>query len=210
MSIHSRLLLPENLNYAWIKTNALLRMADGYIDRAEVAAFEIDLEQKLRGIHRQFEEGKYKLRQLRPLPRPKKISNGQPIDRQYYHVAIEDQVAWIALVNAIGPELDQKMMPWSYGNRLYRPAWYEKDDAGQSELEIGPYRHSSGHLYRRFQHSWPLFRRHVTLTARMMVRRKELNRDEMDMAEELATATAKKEELAYFQNGWWLLNVTES
>lgn len=203
MSTHSRLLLPENLNYAWIKTKSLLRMADGYLDRAEVAAFEIDLEQKLLEIHRQFEQGKYKLKKLRPLPRPKKISDDQPIDRQYYHVAIEDQVAWVALVNAIGPELDQKMMPWSYGNRLYRPAWFEKDDDGQSELEIGPYRHSSGHLYRRFQHSWPLFRRHVTLTARMMVRKSKLNRDEMDTADQLATATAEREELVYFQNGWW-------
>ncbi|WP_299027974.1 RNA-directed DNA polymerase [uncultured Sulfitobacter sp.] len=203
MSIHSRLLLPENLNYAWIKTKSLLRMADGYVDRAEVAAFEIDLEQKLFEIHRQFEQGKYRLKQLRPLPRPKKISDDQPINRQYYHVAIEDQVAWIALVNAIGPDLDQKMMPWSYGNRLYRPAWYEKNDAGQSELEIGPYRHSSGHLYRRFQHSWPLFRRHVTLTARMMVRKTELNRDEMDTADQLAAAAAKGEKLVYFQNGWW-------
>lgn len=203
MSIHSRLLLPENLNYAWIKTKSLLRMADGYIDRAEVAAFEIDLEKKLLEIHRQFEQGKYRLKQLRPLPRPKKISDDQPINRQYYHVAIEDQVAWIALVNAIGPDLDQQMMPWSYGNRLYRPAWYEKDDDGQSELEIGPYRHSSGHLYRRFQHSWPLFRRHVALTARMMVRKTKLNRDDMDRADQLATAAAEGEKLVYFQNGWW-------
>ncbi|WP_417271468.1 RNA-directed DNA polymerase [Celeribacter sp.] len=203
MSIHSRLLLPENLNYAWIKTKSLLRMADGYLDRAEVAAFEIDLEQNLLEIHRQFEHGKYRLKPLRPLPRPKKISDDQPINRQYYHVAIEDQVAWIALVNAIGPDLDQKMMPWSYGNRLYRPAWYENDDDGQSELEIGPYRHSSGHLYRRFQHSWPLFRRHVTLTARMMVRKTKLNRDEMDRADQLATAAAEGEKLVYFQNGWW-------
>lgn len=208
MSIHGRLLQPENLNYAWIKTKALLRIADGYMDSAEVAAFEIDLEQRLLGISRQFEQGKYRLKKLRPLPRPKKITEGGPIDRQYYHVAIEDQVAWIALVNAIGPELDQKMEPWSYGNRLYRPAWYEPDEAGQSKLEIGPYRHSSGHLYRRFQHSWPLFRRHVTLTARMMVQKEKLHRDEMDTADQLATATAERENLAYFKNGWWQKNST--
>lgn len=207
MSIHSRLLQPENLNYAWIKTKALLRIADGYIDSAEVAAFEIDLEQRLLGIRRQFEQGKYRLKKLRPLPRPKKITEDGPIDRQYYHIAIEDQVAWIALVNAIGPELDRKMEPWSYGNRLYRPAWYEPDEAGQSKLEIGPYRHSSGHLYRRFQHSWPLFRRHVTLTARMMVQKEKLQRDEMDTADQLATATAERENLAYFRNGWWQENL---
>lgn len=208
MSIHSLLLQPENLNYAWIKTKALLRAADGYVDNAEVAAFEIDLERRLLEIRRQFEQGKYRLKKLRPLPRPKKISEDRPIDRQYYHIAIEDQVAWIALVNAIGPKLDQKMEPWSYGNRLYRPAWYEQDEAGKSKLEIGPYRHASGHLYRRFQHSWPLFRRHVTLTARMMVQKEKLLRDDMDMPDQLATATAEREKLAYFKDGWWRKNST--
>lgn len=208
MSVFDRLLQPENLNYAWIKTKALIRAADGFIDSAEVAAFEIDLEQRLIEIRRQFEQGKYKLKKLRPLPRPKKISEEGPDDRQYYHVAIEDQVAWIALVNAIGPELDQKMEPWSYGNRLYRPAWYDHDEAGHSKLEIGPYRHASGHLYRRFQHSWPLFRRHVTLTARMMVQKEKLKRDEMDIPDQLATATAEREELVYFKGDWWDKNST--
>jgi hypothetical protein len=208
MSILDRLLQPENLNYAWIKTKAQIRGADGYTDSAEMAAFEVDLEQRLLGIRRQFEQGKYKLKKLRPLPRPKKISDEEPIDRQYYHIAIEDQVAWIALVNAIGPELDQKMEPWSYGNRLYRPAWYEHDEVGQSKLEIGPYRHASGHLYRKFQHSWPLFRRHITLTARMMVREEKLSRDEMDIPDQLTTATAEREQLAYFKDGWWRRNTS--
>ncbi|MEM5518975.1 RNA-directed DNA polymerase [Henriciella sp. AS95] len=203
MSVLERLLQPENLNYAWTKTKALIRAADGFVDSAEVAAFEIDLEQSLLKIHRQFERGSYKLKKLRPLPRPKKISEERPDDRQYYHIAIEDQVAWIAVVNALGPELDRMMQPWSYGNRLYRPAWYEPDEAGQSKLEIGPYRHASGHLYRRFQHSWPLFRRHVTLTARMMVRKSKLNWDEMDVADQLAEATAEREDLVYFRKDWW-------
>lgn len=203
MSIMDRLLQPENLNYAWIKAKALIRAADGFVDSAEVAAFEINLEQNLHKIHQRFQRGTYKLKKLRPLPRPKKISAEGPDDRQYYHIAIEDQVAWIAVINAIGPELDRKMEPWSYGNRLYRPAWYEPDEAGHSKLEIGPYRHASGHLYRKFQHSWPLFRRHITLTARMMVRDPGLNRNEMDIPDQLATATAERENLVYFREGWW-------
>lgn len=176
MNAYERLLLPENLNYAWLKAKRLYQSADGYIDAGELAAFEIDLERKLFDIRRQFERGSYRLKKLRPLPRPKKISDNNPVDRQYYHVSVEDQVAWIAVINALGPELDKKMPPWSYGNRLYRPAWYERDDESVSTLEIGPYRHASGHLYRKFQHSWPLFRRHVTLTSRMMVARRQLRR----------------------------------
>lgn len=203
MKAYERLLLPENLNYAWLKAKRLYQSADGYIDTGELAAFEIDLERKLFDIRRQFERGSYRLKKLRPLPRPKKISDNKPVDRQYYHVSVEDQVAWIAVTNALGPELDKKMPPWSYGNRLYRPAWYERDEESVSTLEIGPYRHASGHLYRKFQHSWPLFRRHVTLTSRMMVARRQLRRDEMDEADRLAAASAEREQLAYFKRGFW-------
>lgn len=203
MNAYERLLAPENLNYAWIKAKKLYRTADGYIDTGEIASFELDLERRLLDIRRQFEKGSYRLKKLRPLPRPKKISEEQPINRQYYHVAIEDQVAWIALVNALGPELDLKMEPWSYGNRLYRPAWYEKGEERNSTLEIGPYRHASGHLYRKFQHSWPLFRRHVTLTARMMVLRRKLRADEMDDPDQLAAIAAEHANLAYFRTGFW-------
>ena len=203
MSVFERLMQPENFNYAWLKTKNLYRSTDGYVDSGEYAAFEIGLEKNLLKIRRQFGRGKYNLRKLKPLPRPKKHSDGRAVDRQYYHVAIEDQVAWIALVNAIGPELDQRMEPWSYGNRLYRPAWYEADEAGGSKLEIGPYRHASGLLYRRFQHSWPLFRRHVTLTARMMARRATLKLDELDNPDQLAAATADREDLVYFRKSFW-------
>lgn len=203
MSVYERLMQPENLNYAWIKAKNLYRTADSFTDAGAIAAFEVDLEQRLLGIRRQFERGVYGLKKLRPLPRPKKISEEGPINRQYYHVAIEDQIAWIALVNALGPELDLKMEPWSYGNRLYRAAWYEKDEASGSTLEIGPYRHASGHLYRKFQHSWPLFRRHITLTARMMVLRRTLESEEMDEPDQLAAATAERAKLAYFLPGFW-------
>lgn len=203
MNAYERLLLPENLNYAWLKAKSLYRNADGYIDMGELAEFEVDLEQRLLEIHRQFDRGHYRLKKLRPLPRPKKLYNDKPIDRQYYHVAVEDQVAWIALVNALGPELDKMMPPWSYGNRLYRPAWYEKSEDRESTLEIGPYRHVSGHLYRKFKHSWPLFRRHVALTARVMVARGPLRRDEMDEADRLAAASAESENLPYLKADFW-------
>ncbi len=203
MNAYERLLLPENLNYAWIKAKNLYRTADGYIDACEIAEFELDLEQRLQDIRGQFKSGSYRLKKLRPLPRPKKISDDRAIDRQYYHVAIEDQVAWIALVNALGPELDQQMEAWNYGNRLYRPAWYEPDEASHSRLEIGPYRHATGHLYRKFQHSWPLFRRHITLTARTMVVGRRLLPDELDEPDRLAATSAERAKLIYCTPNFW-------
>ena len=170
MSPYERLLLPENLYYAWRKAKRLYRMDGGYIDEGELLEFELDLENRLQNIHKQFKRGNYKLKPIRPIPRPKKIKGDKWVQRQYFHVSVDDQVAWIAVVNALGPELDRKMPAWSYGNRLYRPAWYEEEEQ-ESKLEIGPYRHASGHLYKKFQHSWPLFRKHVSLTARVMAHR---------------------------------------
>ena len=155
MTIYERLLLPENLNYAWKKAQRLYSRFDGYTNHAELADFELNLEQRLSKIQKRFEKNSWRTRYLRPLPRPKKIQNNIAVNRQYYHLAVEDQVAWIAVVNALGPEFDKQMPTWSYGNRLYRPAWYEEDENSQSRLEIGPYRHARGHLYRRFKHSWP-------------------------------------------------------
>ena len=205
MTAYDRLLLPENLNYAWLKAKKLYRAADGYIDNGELAEFELDLDKRLLGIQQQFERFVWRTKKLRPLPRPKRTRGNLPIDRQYYHVAVDDQVAWIAVVNALGPELDQRMPSWSYGNRIYRPAWYEHGEDRQSTLEIGPYRHASGHLYRKFQHSWPLFRRHVALTARTMVRALNLptDRDELDHVDRLAAAAADKEGLPYLQSSFW-------
>ncbi len=201
MNAYDRLLLPENLNYAWLKTKRLYRAFDGYIDNCELAEFELNLEQRLLGIHQKFAQGFWRPKKLRPLPRPKEIKGEKPINRQYYHVAIDDQVAWIAIANALGPELDLKMPPWSYGNRIYRQAWYENDENQQSTLEIGPYRHASGYLYRKFQHSWPLFRRHVALTARTMART--MNPENLDQSDQMAFIAAEKEKLPYLKAHFW-------
>ncbi|MEQ9690531.1 MAG: hypothetical protein RLO48_12435, partial [Bauldia litoralis] len=49
----------------------------------------------------------------------------------------------------------------------------------------------------------PLFRRHVTLTARAMAARRPLRRDEMDESDRLAAASAEREKLPYFNAGFW-------
>lgn len=170
MSKYEKLLTSsENLIWAWRKAQRLYQSADVPYDVAELGAFELDLEAQLRSIRRDFRSGKYKLSPLVLLPQPKKpTEDGRSRMRQSFHVSVRDQVAWIALVNVIGPTLDSKMPTWSYGHRLYKAAWYEQIE-GRPRLELGPYRHANGSLYRRFKHSWPLFRRHISLTARTMV-----------------------------------------
>jgi hypothetical protein len=202
MSLYEKLILKENLVYAWKKAKKMYSFADGYVDRAELAKFELNLESELLEINNKFKSGTYKCLPLRPLPRPKKLENESEVNRQYYHVSVRDQVAWIAVINAIGPDLDQQMPPWSYGNRLYRPAWYEEVDGVRSRLEVGPYRHASGHLYKKFQHSWPLFRRHIALTARNMVSPISVE-DVTDSSELSALIIGYKEKLPYLVKGFW-------
>ena len=196
MTPYQRLLLPENLYYAWQKAKRLYRMDDGHTNQGELLEFELDLENRLEHIHQQFLRGKYKLQPIKPVPRPKKLENGKYINRQYHHIAVDDQVAWIAVVNALGPALDQQMFAWSYGNRLYRPAWYEEENP-ESKLEIGPYRHASGYLYKKFQHGWPLYRRHIALTARKMVG--SINRKNESEPDRRAHEYALREGLSYLK-----------
>ncbi|MFC3698445.1 hypothetical protein ACFOOJ_13500 [Sphingobium xenophagum] len=178
-------------------------MADGLFDQAELAEFELNLEAELEGIRSDFAEWKYTCAPLRLVPQPKKPdAQGKPRFRQYFQLAVRDQVAWIALANVLGPEMDKRMPAWSYGNRLYRAAWYEQSapDEPHSKLNIGPYRHSGGNLYRHFKHSWPLYRRHISLTARRMVSAT-IDEGELDAGERLALK--QSEGLAYLAPEHW-------
>ena len=172
MTWQETLQLPETVLWAWRKVRRAYQAADCLYDQAALAAFELDLEAQLDSIRVNFAAGSWFNQPLRLVPQPKNPDKmGVPRMRQYFEVAVRDQVAWAAIATVFGPELDRKMPAWSYGNRLYRAAWYDQEpEAGKaSRLNIGPYRHASGHLYRRFKHSWPLYRRHISLTARRMV-----------------------------------------
>jgi hypothetical protein len=190
-----------------MKFKQLHYMADGLRDLGEFHQFELDLESRLENIATRFKSGEYELQPLKALPRPKKMDDGKVINRQYFHVPIDDQVAWIAIANVLGPLLDSQMPPWSYGNRIYRPAWYETDEQQQNKtLEIGPYRHASGHLYRKFQHSWPLFRRHVSLTCKTMSRANHTDDEDghqHSSDDRSAIIAAKREGLRYLETSFW-------
>ena len=172
MTWHETLQLPETVLWAWRKVRRAYQAADSLYDQAALAAFELDLEAQLDSIRADFAAGRWFNQPLRLVPQPKNPDkNGVPRMRQFFELAVRDQVAWAAIATVFGPELDRKMPAWSYGNRLYRAAWYDQESmtGKASRLNIGPYRHASGHLYRRFKHSWPLYRRHISLAARRMV-----------------------------------------
>lgn len=202
-----RLTSPENLYWAWGKVRRYYETTDAWFNEAEVAAFEVNLETELGSIRDQFKSKRYGTAPLLPLPQPKAPDKeGKPRARQAFWVAVADQVAWIALVNVIGPQLETHMPVWSYGNRLYRAAWFE-DSTPHPVLKIGPYRHSQGLLYRKFQHTWPLYRRHIYLTLRQMSLRKLSREMPLAQAEEMTLEVEERldegNRLPYLRPDFW-------
>jgi hypothetical protein len=157
-----------NLRWAWEKVRRASTPGDAWIDEIELAGFEVQLERNLQSIAAEIRKGRYGLRPLRPMAFPKNPNkDGEQQVRQYFNVAVRDQVAWTAVVNVVGPHLDPNMPAWSYGNRLFRSIWVDEDD-GVRCRKIGRYRHSSGRIYLSFGQSWPIFRRHVFLATSAM------------------------------------------
>lgn len=153
-----------NMRWAWEKVKRASVPGDIWIDEAEIAAFEVHLGRELQRLADDLRSRKFRMSPIRPMAFPKNPDGeGNPRVRQYFHFTVRDQVAWVAVVNVLGRFVDERMPVWSYGNRLFRSAWIEEDDLGKKLRKIGPYRHSSGRIYRPFQQAWPLFRRHVAL-----------------------------------------------
>src|SRR5229473_838399 len=201
-----KLTLPENLHWAWNKAKSIYRAGDSWFDEMEVARFEANLDAELDGIAHDFGRLEYRVSPLRPLPHPKKPSGPKekPV-RPMFLIGIRDQVAWIALVNLMGPTIDEQMPPWSYGNRLHRSVWYEDIDDRRT-FRRGPYRNTANRLYRVFRQSWPLYRRHLSLTVRKMASIRDLPDDKAELQVLLAEESLAENNparLPYLLPNWW-------
>jgi Reverse transcriptase (RNA-dependent DNA polymerase) len=155
----------DNLAWAFRKADDLYRKLYEVVDEFDLARFQLSLGNELLRIRRDFLRGQYLLSPIRLMPIPKKPLNGASRLRQFFQVAFRDQVAWIAVVNVIGPSLDQLMPAWVYGYRLYRFP-YPRVSLRDSPGVVRSYTHYSGELYRDFKDSWPLYRRHFEQAAR--------------------------------------------
>lgn len=163
-----RITAHDNMLWAWQKARKAFSIGDIWFCNYQLSKFEANLDYELKSIIQDIRNGKYKLELLHISPFPKGFDNdkNQSRARQAFYVSVRDQVTWLAVCNVIAADFDQKMPAWSYGNRIYRPAWYEFND--EKELIIGNYRNSNGHIYRKWKQSWPLFRKHITATLKIM------------------------------------------
>lgn len=160
-----------NMRWAWEKVKRASVPGDIWIDEADLASFEVHLGRELQNLGDDLRSGRFRMSPIRPMSFPKNPDeDGNPRVRQYFHFTVRDQVAWTAVVNVLGRYVDSQMPVWSYGNRLFRSSWIEEDLNGNKIRKTGPYRHSSGRIYRPFQQAWPLFRRHVALAVSAAVR----------------------------------------
>jgi len=170
MTLLNSIIERKNLLSAWRKVRRHLFNYEGWVDVESVYLFEANLDKQLEYIRHEFLQKRWKPKEMVPLPRlkRKKTNDGnyKEIIRQDFWVPIIDQVAWVAVVNIIGPILDLQMPGWSFANRIYRSIFYEEVNitGEKDELQIGPYRHSSELLYRSWHKSWSLYRRLSYLT----------------------------------------------
>lgn len=204
----------KNLYWAWEKAKSFYQPGDIWFDELLVSQFEANLHNELLSIQSDIENGKYVLKPIRPVAFPKSSDKEEGArTRQTFWISVRDQVAWLAIVNILGREIDIDMPFWSYGNRLYISTFYENDPiSGKNELNFGYYRNSTRHTYRKWTQSWPLYRRHITLTAKLMAlggNCKSLNEEDLiDREPEMLEVNDKLDndhplKVKYIEAGYW-------
>lgn len=166
--LKSRFLNEENFYIAFKKLSHYLRQSNEWYNPVELSSYEANLSTHIFKLIKTIEEGNYKPRKIELLPFPKKNKNDIERIRQYFRINIEDQLVWIALVNIIGSFLEDQMPFWSYGNRLFRRIWFTDLSGGKKSKNIGSCGSNSVNLYRKWNKSWPLYRRNISLTIKTM------------------------------------------
>lgn len=175
----------NNLYWAYQKVKNIYKPGDIWYDELELSLFEADLGNNLEEIRTHILNKTYELKPIRPVGFPKSSNEEGPRTRQSFWIAVRDQVTWLAVTNIVGRFLDAKMPFWSYGNRLYISMFYGEGEDGKDGLQYGYYRNTTRYTYRKWSQSWPLYRRHINLTSKLMSKKSNISYDELDDQERL-------------------------
>lgn len=199
----------ENMMLAWRKLERAFSYGDVWFDELLIAEFKMNLVDNLKELAVSIRKNKYRMKPIRPIPFPKggKDENGELKVRQSFFIDFRDQLAWMAVCNVIGHVFDRKMPAWSFGNRLYVSTWMEKGQDGNNIWKVGNYRNTSRHFYRKWTQSWPLMRRRITASLKMMAGLKKDDLDEQEkQTQEDEMALLQSQEymkLAYLDNSYF-------
>lgn len=165
----------DNLMLAWRKVEGEMSRLDDWCDIMEFYAYKFMLKDNLIDLHQRLIDGRYEMQLIRPLPFPKGTdSDGNKRVRQFFHVAIEDQLVWIAYCNVVAQYMERIMPGWSFGNRTDIRVWYQGTGRDR-KLYVGNYRNTNGYIYKKWNYSWPRYRKLLSLTIKMMCRTKGAN-----------------------------------
>ena len=199
----------ENMMLAWRKLERAFNYGDVWYDELLIAEFKMNLVENLRELSVSILNGEYTMLSIRPIPFPKggRDENDELKVRQSFFIDFRDQLVWMAVCNVIGHIFDRQMPAWSYGNRLYVSMWQEKEENGQKVWKVGNYRNTSRNFYRKWTQSWPLMRRRITASLKMMAG---LEKDDFDTTEQQTQednmALGEKHkylQLAYLEDGYF-------
>lgn len=210
-SIDDRLLDRENFYFAFKKLSHYLQQAHEWYNPVELAAFEANLNATIYRIRNEIKDRSYRPKPIELLPFPKKSNKSAAMLRPYYKVSLEDQLVWALIAHIIGDKLEAHMPFWSYGNRLYRPLWYEFKD-GTRSLKTGLVKNTSENLYRRWNQSWPRYRRHISIVIKTMTYGQTFTIQQLDDEKEAELLETTSEDLKqnFFLKGQFWGNGTDS
>ena len=205
--LKSKFINEDNFYSAFKKLNHYLRQSNEWYNPIELSEYEANLATNISRLKRAIEDGTYNPHPIEPLPFPKKNNKkNEERLRQYFRINIEDQLVWIAIVNVIARFIEPKMPFWSYGNRLFVPIWYEEEN-NKPKLKKGGYANASENLYRKWNQSWPFYRRHIAMTIKTMGFNSRFKIENLDNEIEKNIFLDEKEsnwnEYKYLDNNFW-------
>jgi hypothetical protein len=209
MNLTEQFLNEENFFNAFKKVKNYLNKLDEWYNPIELAVYEANLSLRIPFLIKQIKERTYFPKAIQPFPFPKKDKqNGEHQIRPYFNIHLDDQLIWIAITNVIGDKVEEEMPKWSYGNRLYRPIWFEENPlSGGKKLVRGSYKNTSQNLYRTWNQSWPLYKRHISLTIKVMSKNKDFVKEDLDDEAEIRIYEQSEQnqfkDIQYIDKEYW-------
>jgi hypothetical protein len=209
MNLTEQFLNEENFFSAFKKVSNYLQRVDEWYNPVELAEYEATLSLRIPTLIEQIKNAAYYPKPIQPFPFPKKDKpNGDHQLRPYFNIHLDDQLIWTAITNVVGDRVEAEMPRWSYGNRLYRPVWFEHDlQSGKNVIKKGSYKNTSQNLFRTWNQSWPLYKRHISLTIKVMSKNQDFVKEDLDDDAEIRIYEQSEqigfEDIKYINKSYW-------
>jgi hypothetical protein len=209
MNLTEQFLNEENFFSAFKKVSSYLQQLNEWYNPIELAEYEATLSMRIPSLIDKIKNKTYYPNPIQPFPFPKKDKqNGDHQLRPYFNVHLDDQLIWTAITNVVGDKVESEIPKWSYGNRLYRPIWFEDDPlSGRKLIKRGSYKNTSHNLYRTWNQSWPLYKRHISLTIKVMSKNRNFIKEDLDDEAEIRIYEQSEqvdfEDIKYIDKNFW-------